>query len=244
MKLNSTCTSCLAMGVAFLALQMNIMAEWSQYRGPGFNGGTIEVINIAKLKGKTVWKVATPNGFSSFSSAEGVAVTLVSRQDQDGLLRETCITLDATTGRQLWAVDLDRADYKNGGGNSGAKGNNGGDGPRSTPTIHRGKIYIYDADMNLYALDAKTGKEVWKKRILKEFIGREIKWKNAASPIIDGDLVIIAGGGAGQTYLAFHKDSGDLVWKSGVVTGVRLDTVINLAQFGARVSFYFGKPTE
>ena len=140
MKLNSTCTSYFAMGVAFLALQMNIMAEWSQYRGPGFNGGTIEAINLAKLKGKAAWKVATPNGFSSFSSAEGVAVTLVSRQDQDGLLRETCITLDATTGRQLWAVDLDRADCKNGGGNSGAKGNNGGDGPRSTPTIHSGKI--------------------------------------------------------------------------------------------------------
>ena len=113
---------------------------------------------------------------------------------------------------------MGRAEYGHDGGNAGAKGNTGGDGPRSTPTISDGKIYVYDADLNLFAFDAKSGKTLWKKRIEKDFDGRQIKWKNATSPIIDGNLVIVAGGGAGQTFLAFNKSSGDLVWKSGDTT--------------------------
>jgi outer membrane protein assembly factor BamB len=189
--------------------------DWTQYRGPSFNGATTETINASKLKGKATWKLDTPNGFSSFAVADGIAATLISRSDEDGLVREACLALDAKTGKTLWSEDLSRADYGHTGGNAGAKGNNGGDGPRSTPTISDGKLYVYDADLNLYAFDAKTGKSLWKKRIEKDFGGRQIKWKNATSPIIEQDLVIVAGGGAGQTFLAFNKSSGDLAWKSG-----------------------------
>ena len=212
-------TTCLALVAAALNLSsQSAHAEWSQYRGPGFDGATTEVININKLKSKALWKVPTPNGFSSFSAADGLAATLATRQDQDGLIRETCFVYDAATGKQLWSADLDPANYKNGGGNAGAKGNNGGDGPRSTPTIHGGNIYIYDADMNLYAFEGKTGKPVWKQRIGKDFGGQEIRWKNAVSPLIEGDLVIVPGGGAGQAFLAFNKRTGAVVWKSGDAT--------------------------
>ena len=190
-------------------------ADWIQYRGPGFDGSTSETLNPAKLKGKATWKLDTPNGFSSFAVADGVAATLVSEEDEDGLVRETCLALDAKTGKKLWDSQLSRADYGHSGGNAGAKNNSGGDGPRSTPTISGGKIYIYDADLNLHALDTKSGKTVWKKRIEKDFDGRQIKWKNATSPIIEGNLVIVAGGGAGQTFLAFDKNSGSPAWKSG-----------------------------
>jgi outer membrane protein assembly factor BamB len=193
-------------------------ADWTQYRGPDYNGATSETINTSKLMGKASWKVDTPNGFSSFAVANGIAATLISREDQDGLIREACLAVDAKSGNSLWSIDLGRAEYGHDGGNAGAKGNTGGDGPRSTPTISDGKIFVYDADLNLYAFDAKSGKTLWKKRIEKDFDGRQIKWKNATSPIIDGNLVIVAGGGAGQTFLAFNKSSGDLVWKSGDTT--------------------------
>jgi len=213
------CLSCktLTLGVVatFAFAQSASAGDWTQYRGPSFNGATSETINPSKLKGKAIWKLDTPSGFSSFAVADGIASTLISRQDEDGLIREACLTVDAKTGKTLWSVDLSRADYGHSGGNAGAKGNNGGDGPRSTPTISDGKVYVYDAYMNLYALDAKTGKTAWKHRILKDFDGEEIKWKNATSPIIEGNQVIVAGGGAGQTFLAFNKSSGDLAWKSG-----------------------------
>lgn len=228
----------MAIAAAVLSFTTAVRAEWSQYRGPGFDGATAETINLSKLKSKALWKVPTANGFSSFSAADGLAATLTTRQDQDGLLRETCITLAAATGKQLWSVDLDRADYKHGGGNAGAKDNNGGDGPRSTPTIHEGKIYVYDADMNLYAFDGKLGKPVWKQRIGKDYGGQEIRWKNAVSPLVDGDLVIVPGGGAGNAFLAFNKDSGKLVWKSGSATMTHATPTIATLH-GVRQAIFF-----
>src|SRR5258706_8092542 len=35
------------------------------------------------------------------------------------------------------------------------------------------------------------------------------------SPVIEGDLVFIAGGGAGESMLAFNKTTGAVAWKTG-----------------------------
>src|SRR6185436_11792837 len=40
-----------------------------------------------------------------------------------------------------------------------------------------------------------------------------ISWQNAASPLIDGNLLFVCGGGDGQALLCFHKVTGGLVWK-------------------------------
>ena len=48
----------------------------------------------------------------------------------------------------------------------------------------------------------------------EEFPGvRNITWENAASPVIDGDLIFAAGGGPGHSLLAFDKQDGHVVWK-------------------------------
>ena len=44
------------------------------------------------------------------------------------------VALDAATGKELWWAAVDRAQYQ-GGGDAGAVGNQGGDGPRSTPVV-------------------------------------------------------------------------------------------------------------
>ena len=72
--------------------------------------------------------------------------------------------------------------------------------------------------MNLYSFEAKSGKLVWKQRIGKDFDGQEIRWKNAVSPLIEGDLVIVPGGGAGNAFLAFNKNTGAVAWKNGDAT--------------------------
>lgn len=99
------------------------------------------------------------------------------------------------------------------GGNKGTPDNDGGDGPRSTPTYDDGKVYTYSSRMVLQCLDAATGKQIWACNVIKEHAGRNIHWESAASPLIDGDLVFIAGGGAGQSLLAFDKHDGHVVWQ-------------------------------
>jgi outer membrane protein assembly factor BamB len=189
--------------------------EWTEYRGPHGDGKSNESIPASwPATGlKRLWHAETPTGFSSFSVADGKAFTIVSRTI-DGAPISVCLALDANTGKEIWAAPTGVANFK-GGGDSGAEGNTGGDGPRSTPSVSNNRVYVYSADMVLQCLDAETGKAVWKRDIVKEFGGKNIGWKSAQSPVIDGGLVFVAGGGDGQSMLAFNKNTGIAVWKTG-----------------------------
>ncbi|MCY2996440.1 MAG: PQQ-like beta-propeller repeat protein [Planctomycetota bacterium] len=161
---------------------------------------------------KVLWKTETNRGFSSFAISGGKALTQIVR-DMAGKPREICLALDAKTGKELWATDVGIGTFDRG-GDAGAPDNSGGDGPRSTPTVNDGRVYVATQDLVLHCLDAATGKELWTKDLIKDHAGRNISWKSAASPVIDGDLVFIGGGGPGQSLLAFHKQTGEVVWKS------------------------------
>jgi outer membrane protein assembly factor BamB len=189
-------------------------ADWPAYRGPSADGTSPETAFAKKWPAsgpKIVWKVPTPMGFSSFTVAGGKAFTIVTKNVQ-GADQETVIALDAATGRGLWATPIGIAKY-DGGGNAGTPDNKGGDGPRSTPTVDGNRVYAISANLGVFCLDAATGAVVWKRDILREHAGVNITWKNAASPVIDGNLLFLAGGGPGQALLALDKNSGKTVWK-------------------------------
>jgi outer membrane protein assembly factor BamB len=101
-----------------------------------------------------------------------------------------------------------------GGGDNGTPDNNGGDGPRSTPSYDHGKVYVYSARMVLKCMDANDGHQIWTCDIIKEHAGKNIHWESAASPLVEGDLVYVVGGGEGQGLLAFDKNDGHVVWKA------------------------------
>ena len=187
-------------------------ADWGQYRGPSHNGiSTEKIAKWPEAGPKLLWKAPMNAGFSSISVAEGIASTLVLRE-KEGVQREHVIALDANTGKELWATALAVGKY-DGGGDSGTPENKGGDGPRSTPTIDSGKIYVLDGKLNLACFGAKTGKQVWARDLVAEHKANIIRWQNAASPVIEGDLIFVAGGGEGQSLLAIDKNSGKTVWK-------------------------------
>ncbi|MEL0120871.1 MAG: hypothetical protein VXB01_18190, partial [Opitutae bacterium] len=105
--------------LVLLALTLNfasnsICAEWHQYRGPSFDGVTTETLNVGNLKKEALWKVPTPNGFSSFSAAGAIVATLATRQDEDGITRETCFVYNASSGKMIWSADLAPSNYKSG----------------------------------------------------------------------------------------------------------------------------------
>ncbi len=188
-------------------------ADWPQYRGPDANGSTSEKIATTwPSEGpKSLWRVPTPAGFSSFSVASGRAFTLVTRE-VEGVKNEVCLALDADTGKELWAAPLGFAKF-DGGGDSGAEGNKGGDGSRSTPAVDGNRVYVLTGPLVLACLNADSGAVMWKKDLVREFGARNITWQNAASPLIDGNLIFVCAGGDGQSLLCFHKGTGGLVWK-------------------------------
>jgi outer membrane protein assembly factor BamB len=193
-------------------------AAWPQYRGP--NGDGTVATSLGKGWGnsgpKKIWSADVTQGFSSISTDGKLATTLMTRE-VEGVPSEVCVAMDAATGKELWAATLQPARY-DGGGDSGEKGNNGGDGPRSTPSLAGNSVYAITADLKVFCMDAKNGKVQWSKDMVKDFGGKVIKWQNAASPIIENGLCIVGGGGSGQAFVAFDAKSGEVKWKTGSET--------------------------
>ena len=203
-------------GLSFIPLSLDA-ADWNQYRGPNGDGKSSESIDADQFQSgmqKAIWKVPTTLGFSSFAVSDSAVYTVITRE-YEGENRETCIALDSATGKELWAAPLSSSDYGHDGGNAGASGNRGGDGPRNTPTVDGNRVYIYDGRLVLSCLDATDGTVVWRHDVVKEFSGRAIKWYNATSPLLHDQMLFVSGGGPNETFLAFDKDSGEVLWKTG-----------------------------
>ncbi|MGA2502228.1 MAG: PQQ-binding-like beta-propeller repeat protein, partial [Tepidisphaeraceae bacterium] len=160
------------------------------YRGPHQDGISLEKADI-QWSGdgpKVLWKEKTETGFSSFAVSDGKVFTQVVRELK-GQDREVCVALDAATGKELWIADIAVGKFDGSGSTAG-----GGDGPRSTPTVSDGKVYLLTPDLVTHCLDAKTGRQIWRRDLMKQNHGRNIHWNSAASVAIDGDLVFVGGG--------------------------------------------------
>jgi outer membrane protein assembly factor BamB len=209
MHMKTTMPLLLALGATSLAAH----ADWAQYHGPTFNNQSDEKIAPAWPKSgpEVLWRARFNTGFSSLSVADGRAYTLV-RRAVDTVDHEGIVAVDAATGKELWFAPLCVAKYR-GGGDRGAPGNAGGDGPRSTPSVEGDRVYVYSSQMKLFCFDAASGRELWTADVLKDYQGSNITWESAASPVVDGGLVYVFGGGPGEALLAFDQMTGKPVWK-------------------------------
>jgi outer membrane protein assembly factor BamB len=190
-----------------------VAADWPQYRGVNVDGRTPEKIAEVWPAGglKALWRVPTTSGFSTFSVGDSRCYTLMARE-LDGAKREVCVAFDAATGRELWSAALGSAKY-DGGGDSGVDDNKGGDGPRSTPTLGEGAVYVLGAHLGLWRIEAGTGKILWSKDLVKEHGARPISWQSAASPILDGGALYLCSGAEGGALMALRPADGGIIWK-------------------------------
>ena len=88
-------------------------------------------------------------------------------------------------------------------------------GPRATPTVSDGKVYLLGAMGDLHCYDAKTGADVWAKNFVtdKAYNAPVPLWGFAAHPLIDGDNLICLVGGPGSVVVAFDKNTGAEKWR-------------------------------
>ena len=101
-------------------------------------------------------------GYSGPSIVDGVIYLLGAYEDGSFL-----IALDEKTGKRKWDVKL-----------GDVLDNRWGDGPRSTPTVAGGLVYALGGRGDLICVDAKEGKEVWRKSLTKE--SNERSWGQRA----------------------------------------------------------------
>ena len=191
-------------------------ANWPQWRGPNRDGISKETGLLKQWPADgppLVWKASgAGRGYSSFSIANGKLYTMGLRGD-----REFVIAFDTATGKEAWAT-----------AHGSAFRNDRGDGPRGTPTIDGDRLYALGGNGDLSALDARTGKIVWSKNVLREFGGSNITWGISESPLVLGNKVLVNAGAKGASIVAFNKTDGSVIWKSqndepGYSSGMPLD---------------------
>ena len=103
-----------------------------------------------------------------------------------------------------------------------------GSGPRSTPTVADGVVYVLGAHCTLAAIDTDTRKELWRQELRTTIGSRPPTWGVSTSPVVEGELLILdAGGSGGNSIVALKRATGELVWhaesdKAGYATPLPL----------------------
>ncbi len=141
-----------------------------------------------------LWRRAIGPGWSSFAASGNLLYT----QEQRGP-DEIVACYRISTGKPVWA-HRDAARFWE---------SNGGPGPRGTPTLSNGRVYTFGATGILNALRADTGAVAWSRNAAADAGIETPQWGFASSPLITGDLVIVAAGGR---LAAYDKVTGAQRW--------------------------------
>jgi len=200
---------------------------------PGFRGPHRDSI-IPGVRIKTDWTASPPvalwrrpvgPGWSSFAVSGGLVYT----QEQRGP-DEVVACYRLTTGEPVWAHH-DAARFWE---------SNAGPGPRGTPTLSNGRVYTLGATGIVNALDAARGALIWSRNAASDTGVKTPGWGFASSPLVLGDLVIVATAGKLAAYdLAtgaprwFGPDGGDGYSSPHLVTLDGLQQIVLMSATGA-----------
>jgi outer membrane protein assembly factor BamB len=153
------------------------------------------------------WRAPVRYGFSSPVIAKGqvyVTDALLDRPKVHGRI----LCFEEATGKLLWTFSREKANYPEWAFVRGQEPS-----PNGTPAVQDGKIYATGPQAhNLYCLEAASGKP---ERDLAQDYQIEETATISASPLVDGDLVILqVGGKPDACVVAFNRKSGKEIWRS------------------------------
>ena len=169
---------------------------------PGFRGRDRDGV-VRGVRINTDWSASPPielwrrpigPGWSSFAVHGDVLYTQEQRGDD-----EIVAAYRVSTGAPVWK-HRDAARFWE---------SNGGPGPRATPTFTNGRLYTFGATGILNALDAANGRVVWSRNVAADSKTKLPDWGFASSPLLIGDLVVVAAAG---TLVAYDVATGAPRW--------------------------------
>jgi len=187
--------------------------DWPRWRGPAGTGHVPAHLAVPKTlpaEAKVLWRVKLGDGVGSPAVAGGKVFYLDHRQG-----KEVVGAAEADTGKELWSRPLDDV----------FKDAHTRPGPRGTPLIDGGRVYVLSCRGELQCLGADDGKVIWRVNFVKDlgavFIGERGSAAGASrhgysgSPVVDGDrLIVDVGGRDGASVVCFDKRTGRVIWKS------------------------------
>jgi outer membrane protein assembly factor BamB len=176
--------------------------DWPQFLGPDRNSHSDQtgIMRTWPDKGPEVlWSVDVGIGFGGPAVKNG-RVYLLDRYDEVG---DSLRVFDLANGKELWSFGYS------------SPGSVSFPGSRGVPTVDGNFVYTVGQYGELYCININTHKPVWSKNIWKDFGGGEVPtWAITQSPLIYGNLLIVASQAPEAGVVAYDKLTGDLKWKT------------------------------
>ncbi len=196
-------------------------ADWPGLWGAFRNGAVEGKLQTATGDVQVLWRRAVHGGYSEIAVAGDRAFTLELRDGVDYI-----VAVNARSGREQWTVPIGPT-YRGHGGSD--------DGPISTPAVEGADLIALGPRGDLIAVDIRSGTERWRHNLVKSFSAQAPTWGFAASPLIEGRLVIVPTGGPdSRGLLAFDRVSGQLAWNAAVAKATAYSSAIVATLGGVR----------
>lgn len=191
-----------ALNFLLLAAASASAGDWPQFLGPTRNAvcaGTDLADAWPKEGPVLAWQKKVGSGWAGPVVSGGRVIVFHRVADQ-----ELVECLDGKTGGELWKQAFptrytDRFGFDN--------------GPRSTPSIADGRVFVFGANGNLHALDLATGKPLWSADAQGDFGADQGFFGFACSPLVEGRALLVnVGGKNGAGIVAFDTATGRPLW--------------------------------
>jgi outer membrane protein assembly factor BamB len=176
-------------------------ADWPQFRGPNRDNISREtgLLRQWPAKGpKVLWTVPVAQGYAGAAILAG----RVYHHDYDEKKSEWMVRCRyLATGKEIWSFSERRVIRPNHAIT------------RTVPVVDGRYVISLDPKCVLHCLDAKTGKQLWRKDLVTEYQTAIPPWYNGQCPLIEKDRVVIATGGA-AVMVALDKAAGKEIWRT------------------------------
>ncbi len=189
-----------------------VAEDWPQFRGLNCTG--------ISTSSKPLPEKFSPTEHLRWSAkvGEGVggAVVTAGRVFVSGMTGSETVSLfafDALSGKKLWQRDWPTGPL--------AAVHATNSQASSTPAADADRVYFYFSTLGLLTVDAKTGSDVWQKKLPTPFF--VFKWGPGMSPVLYRDLVLFCqDDDLEPVFYAFDKKTGAERWRDD-----RLDMAVN-----------------
>ena len=198
-------TPCL---ILLLAISCSTISptEWPRW------GGTTGDFKVSSVKLSNSWSNEGPLKLWSRELGEGYSGILVDHSKAYTMYRqaesEVLIAMDKKTGSTVWEFTYPATIKKK----QDSTDKKYGLGPQSTPVLTKSSIVSIGWTGKMYCLRKDNGEVIWQHDLTEKYNATPMSRGFSSSPISYQNLVIALVGGAQHALMAFHQDTGEVLW--------------------------------